>query len=78
MGLDGGALVASLPRLAVSPASACATAKPKPSHVLLALGRTPAEANSALRFSLGRPTTEEEVEEAAAMVAEAVRKLTRG
>ncbi|BCW92139.1 MAG: cysteine desulfurase IscS [Thermoanaerobaculum sp.] len=78
VGLDGGALVASLPRLAVSPASACATAKPKPSHVLLALGRTPAEANSALRFSLGRPTTEEEVEEAAAMVAEAVRKLTRG
>lgn len=78
VGLDGGALVASLPRLAVSPASACATAKFKPSHVLLALGRTPAEANSALRFSLGRPTTEEEVEEAAAMVAEAVRKLTRG
>lgn len=78
VGLDGGALVASLPRLAVSPASACATAKPKPSHVLLALGRTPAEANSALRFSLGRPTTEEEVEEAAAMVAEAVRKLSRG
>lgn len=78
VGLDGGALVASLPRLAVSPASACATAKPKPSHVLLALGRTPAEANSALRFSLGRPTTEEEVEEAAAMVAEAVRKLFRG
>lgn len=78
VGVDGGSLVASLPRLAVSPASACATAKPKPSHVLLALGRTPAEANSALRFSLGRPTTEEEVEEAAEMVAKAVAKLGRG
>ncbi|MCX7894741.1 MAG: cysteine desulfurase [Thermoanaerobaculum sp.] len=73
-GLDSGALVASLPRLAVSPASACASAKPKPSHVLLALGRSSAEANSALRFSLGRFTTEEEVEAAAAMVEEALAK----
>ncbi len=77
VGVDSGSLVACLPRLAVSPASACATAKPKPSHVLLALGRTPEEANSALRFSLGRPTTPEEVEEAARMVAEAVSKLVR-
>lgn len=76
-GVDGGALLASLPRLAVSPASACATAKPKPSPVLLALGRSPAEANSALRFSLGRPTTAEEVEQAAAMVGEALAKLRR-
>lgn len=77
VGLDSGALVASLPLLAVSPASACATAKPKPSHVLLALGRSAAEANSALRFSLGRFTTEEDVERAATMVAEAVGKLSR-
>jgi cysteine desulfurase len=74
-GLDIGALLASLPRLAVSPASACASATPRPSHVLLAIGRTPQQANSALRFSLGRPTTQEEVEEAAAMVAQAVAGL---
>lgn len=77
VGLDSGALVASLPRLAVSPASACATGKPKPSHVLSALGRTAAEAGSALRFSLGRPTTEEEVEAAAEMVEQAIAKLVR-
>jgi len=76
-GVDGGALLASLPLLAVSPASACATAKPKPSHVLLALGRTPEEASSALRFSLGRPNTQEEVERAAQMVIEALGKLAR-
>ncbi len=74
-GLDSGALVASLPLLAVSPASACATAKPRPSHVLLAIGRSADEAASALRFSLGRPTTAEEVEQAVAMVMEAVAKL---
>lgn len=74
-GLDSGALVASLPLLAVSPASACATAKPRPSHVLLAIGRSADEAASALRFSLGRPTTAEEVEQAVAMVTEAVAKL---
>lgn len=77
VGLDAGALVASLPRLAVSPASACATGKPKPSHVLLALGRTPAEATSALRFSLGRPTTEDEVDAAATMVEQALDRLSR-
>jgi len=76
-GVDGGALLASLPLLAVSPASACATAKPKPSHVLLAIGRSPEEATSALRFSLGRPTTQEEVERAAQMVTEALGKLAR-
>lgn len=74
-GLDSGALVASLPLLALSPASACATAKPRPSHVLLAIGRSADEAASALRFSLGRPTTAEEVEQAVAMVTEAVAKL---
>lgn len=74
-GIDGGALLASLPGLAVSPSSACATGKPKPSPVLLAMGCSAAEASSALRFSLGRPTTAQEVEEAATMAREALTKL---
>ncbi|MCA9728567.1 MAG: aminotransferase class V-fold PLP-dependent enzyme, partial [Candidatus Eisenbacteria bacterium] len=61
-GLEGEALLLGLRQVAVSSGSACASASLEPSHVLLALGRTPTEARSALRFSLGRFNTAEEVE----------------
>ena len=73
-GVDGGALLAGLGSLAVSSGSACTSADPSPSHVLLALGRTREVARASLRFSLGRWTTQEEVDEAAAVV---VREVTR-
>jgi cysteine desulfurase len=60
--LEGEALLLGLRTVALSSGSACASASPEPSHVLLALGRSPAEARSALRFSLGRFNTAEEVE----------------
>ena len=74
-GVDGDRLFLELPGLAVSPGAACSSASLEPSHVLLALGRSPALARASIRFSLGRFTTAGEVAAAAAQVAAAVRKL---
>jgi cysteine desulfurase len=48
--------------LSVSTGSACQAGIPEPSHVLLAMGRTEEEARSALRFTLGRTSTEADVD----------------
>ena len=56
--------------ICVSTGAACAAADPAPSHVLLAMGVSPEEARRSVRFSLGRLTTREEIEAAAAAVAE--------
>lgn len=76
--VDGAALLASLSGLAVSSGSACTSAEPKPSHVLLAMGVPGNLAAASLRFSLGRPTTTEEVDAAAELVVDEVRRLRRG
>jgi len=67
-GRAGDALVAALDLagVAVSTGSACAAGASEPSHVLLALGRSPAEARDAIRFSLGPETTADDVARAAA------------
>jgi cysteine desulfurase len=71
-GADSDALVGSLqPGLAVATGAACSSGTPSPSHVLIAMGLSGEEANSVLRFGLGRTTTEEDVEEAAWRVAQA-------
>ena len=70
-------LESELRDLAVSTGSACSTGAQAPSHVLTAMGRSEAEARATLRFSLGRPTTEEEIQFAAERVTEAVRELRR-
>lgn len=65
-GADGEALLLAMDLLgvAVSSGSACSAGSLEPSHVLLALGRSREEARASLRFSLGRFTTEAEVDRA--------------
>ena len=74
-GVGGEALLLALRDVAVSTGSACAAAGGKGSHVLEALGRPDHAAQASLRFGLGRFTTQEEVDEAATLVAGAVRRL---
>lgn len=64
-GIDAEALLARLPDVAISTGSACASAVPGPSPVLLAMGQSPEQAGAAIRVSLGRFTTEEDVRYAA-------------
>lgn len=62
-GIDGRVLVArlDLEGLEASAGSACASGSLEPSHVLLALGRTPEVARAGVRFSFGRDSTEADV-----------------
>jgi cysteine desulfurase len=73
--VDGESLMLALEPLCVASGSACNSAKVEPSHVLKALGRSDGEAEAAVRFSFGRTTTEEEVDQAAALYLGAIDKL---
>jgi len=73
-GVDGSVLLADLAGIAVSSGSACSSARPEPSHVLLALGRSRRLAGASIRFGLGRSTTPDEIEWAADQVVAAVRR----
>jgi cysteine desulfurase len=74
-GVEGDALLVALPDLAVSAGSACNSHGTSGSHVLEAIGVPPALIQSAIRFGLGRYTTTEEVDYAAARVVQVVLKL---
>jgi cysteine desulfurase len=74
-GVEGESLLCALPDLAVSSGSACATSHAEPSYVLRALGRSDRLAQSSLRLSLGRFTTQHEVDFAARRIDEAVGRL---
>ena len=67
-GVEGEGLYAALPELVLSTGSACSSRTGEPSFVLRALGRTTEEAQSALRFSFGRRTTEAHIDHAIAAV----------
>lgn len=56
-------IISKIPHIAIAMGSACTSAIAEPSHVLKAMGLTEEEAYSSLRFSLGKHTTEEEIEE---------------
>ncbi len=75
--VDGEALMMSMGSLAVSSGSACTSANPEPSHVLRAIGLSDDEVRSSLRFGLGRFNTEDDVDAAIGMVAEAVTRLRK-
>jgi cysteine desulfurase len=74
-GVEGESLVVGLGELAISTGSACNSASAEPSYVLRALGRDTQLAQSSLRFSLGRFTTQEDVDTAIAAVNREVRRL---
>jgi cysteine desulfurase len=76
-GIDGETLVAQLDRagFAVASGSACSSVSPEPSHTLLAMGVEAGMAKSALRVSLGRGNTEEDVARFLQALDETVRKL---
>ena len=74
-GVEGESLHYGLRDLAVSAGSACATESDEPSFVLRSLGRSDQLARSTVRFSLGRQTTEDEVDFAIARFAEVVAQL---
>jgi cysteine desulfurase len=61
--------------LSVSGGSACQSGATEPSHVLTAMGLTPARARASIRFSLSRLTTEEEVDYALTLIPAAVARL---
>jgi cysteine desulfurase len=75
-GVDGEALMTCLADdVAVSSGSACASGSREPSHVMTALGREAADSWGAVRFGLGRGTTADEIDWAAARVCEHVVRL---
>ena len=73
--VDGESLIMALKDLALSSGSACTSASLEPSYVLRAMGVEQALAHSSLRFSLGRFTTEEEIDYAIGLVTKAVSRL---
>jgi cysteine desulfurase len=77
-GVEGESLLAAVqPHLAVSTGSACTSATQEPSYVLRALGRDDRLAESSLRFSFGRFTSEADIDAAGTVVACAVERLRR-
>jgi cysteine desulfurase len=73
--VDGEALMMAMRDVAVSSGSACSSAEPEPSHVLLAMGLDEDMARASLRFGLGRFTTTDEIDFAIESVAAAVERL---
>jgi cysteine desulfurase len=61
----------------ISMGSACAAGAVEPSHVLLAMGRSPMEARSSVRLSLGWSTTPEEIERAAEIIPRVWRRVVQ-
>jgi len=73
--VEGESLMMAMKGIAVSSGSACTSASLEPSYVLRALGRPDELAHSSIRFTVGRFTTEAEIDAAIALVARNVRKL---
>jgi cysteine desulfurase len=73
--VEGESLIMAVKDLAVSSGSACTSASLEPSYVLRALGRSDELAHSSIRFTLGRFTTEEEIDFAVDLIKRKVAKL---
>ena len=73
--IEGESMLMAIKDLAVSSGSACTSASLEPSYVLRALGRDDELAHSSIRFTLGRFTTEEEIDYAIKLLHEKIGKL---
>jgi len=73
--VEGESLIMAIKDIAVSSGSACTSASLEPSYVLRALGRSDELAHSSIRFSIGRFTTEEEIDFAVNLLKSKVGKL---
>ncbi len=74
-GVNGDLLMGSLEDICVSSGSACTSASLEPSYVLTACGVSACLAHSSLRYSLGRPTTQDEVDHAIEKTVECITNL---
>lgn len=75
--VDGESIVLGLDLrgIYVSTGSACSTGDPEPSHVLLAMGLSPKEAQGSIRISLGKQTREEDIDLAIGALTDTVKRL---
>lgn len=75
VGLNGDSLLFALSELAISTTSACSSASIQPSYVLRAIGLTDAEAQSTIRLSIGRFTSEVQIKKAIDIICTQVSRL---
>ncbi len=73
--VEGESLIMALKGIAVSSGSACTSASLEPSYVLRALGRSDELAHSSIRFTIGRFTTEQDIDYAVRLLHEKIQKL---
>ena len=73
--VEGESLIMAIKDIAVSSGSACTSASLEPSYVLRAIGRNDELAHSSIRFSIGRFTTEEEIDHVVSLLKEKIDKL---
>ncbi len=73
--VEGESLMMAMREIAVSSGSACTSASLEPSYVLRALGRSDELAHSSIRFSIGRFTTEEQIDRAVTLIRKKIGKL---
>ena len=77
-GIDGGQILEGLPKIMASTGAACHDRTVKLSHVLSAMGVPPEIGMGALRFSVGRSNTIEQIEEAAGLIINQVKRMRDG
>lgn len=74
-GLAAEDLMLGLPELALSSGSACHSGSARPSHVLRAMGCSDEQAHGSLRISLGRQSTQDQIDWATGLIADQVQRL---
>jgi cysteine desulfurase len=74
-GVESGVLISQLNNIAISAGSACSSATLQPSHVLKAIGKSDSQIKSAIRFGIGRETSDEDIKFVIEKVVEAVKRL---